>query len=87
MTDTPPEVEARLDALFAQRSGSDRVRMVCEMFDFARALVTADIRARHPEISAAELRVQIFERMYDDDVDPETRARVIARLRRGPAAT
>jgi hypothetical protein len=87
MTDTSPEVEARLDALFARRSGSDKVLMVCEMFDFARMLVVADVKARCPDISDTELRVKIFERTYGDDVDPETRARVIARLRGGPAAT
>jgi len=87
MTDTSPEVEARLTALFAQRSGSDKVLMVCEMFDFARALVVARIKADCPGISDTELRVKIFERMYGDEVDPETRARVIARLRREPTTS
>ena len=41
MNDTPPDVDARLTALFMQRSGSDRVRMTCEMFDLARALMIA----------------------------------------------
>ena len=84
MNDTSPEVEARLNALFAQRSGSDRVLMVCEMFDFARALMVANITSESPAITATELRVKIFERMYGNDVDPDTRARVIARLRREP---
>ena len=82
MTDTPPDVEARLAALYAQRSGSDRVRMACEMFALARALVVANIRADTPDISAADLRVKIFERTYGDDLVPDDRARVIARLRR-----
>ena len=82
MTDTPPDVEARLAALYAQRSGSDRVRMACEMFALARALVVANIRADTPDISAADLRVKIFERTYGDDLLPDDRARVIARLRR-----
>jgi CMP-2-keto-3-deoxyoctulosonic acid synthetase len=82
MTDTPPDVEARLAALYARRSGSDRVRMACEMFTLARALVVANIRADTPDISAADLRVKIFERTYGDDLVPDDRARVIARLRR-----
>ena len=81
MNDTTPEVEARLAALFATRSGSDRVRMACEMFTLARALMVANIRAEAPGIAATELRVQIFERTYGDDLDAETRARVVARLR------
>ena len=81
MSDMPPEVEARLGALFAERSGSDRVRMACEMFTLARALMVANIRAEAPDITATDLRVKVFERTYGDDLDLEERARIIARLR------
>ena len=82
MSDTPREVEARLSTLFAQRSGSDRVRTACEMFTLARALMVANIRTEAPDLTAAQLRVKIFERTYgNDDLDAEARARVIARLR------
>jgi hypothetical protein len=60
VNDTPPDIEARLGALFAARSGSDRVRMACEMFTTARALMVADIRGRDPAVTDAELRVRIF---------------------------
>ena len=80
MNDTPPDVDARLSALFATRSGSDRVRMACEMFTLARALMVANIRADAPGITATELRVTIFERTYGHELDAEARARVIARL-------
>ena len=81
MNDTPSEIEARLTALFAQRSGSDRVRMVCEMFDLARALIVGRIRAEEPEIAANDLRAKIFERTYADDFNSHDRARIAARLR------
>ena len=81
MNDTPPDVDVRLTALFMRRSGSDRVRMTCEMFDLARALMIANIRAENPDITDAELRVSIFERTYRDDFDAADRARIIARLR------
>jgi hypothetical protein len=81
MNDTPPEVEARLRELFMQRTASDRVRMVSEMFDLARALVIAGIKAEWPDITPSELRVKIFERTYGDDLDADTRARTIGRLR------
>ncbi len=81
MTDTPPEVEARVRALLAARSGSDRVRMACEMFTMARALIGADIGRRDPALSPVEQRVKLFERLYADDLDEATRTRVVARLR------
>lgn len=82
MNDTPPEVAAELDALMAQRSGSDRVRMACEMFDLARKLVVADIRARNPGISETLLRVLLFERLYGNDFSNDERARIEAALAR-----
>jgi hypothetical protein len=81
VSDTPHAIEARVAALYAARSGSDRVRMVCEMFTTARALMVADIRRGDPAVSDAELRVRIFERTYGDDLDAATRARVVTRLR------
>jgi hypothetical protein len=81
MNDTSPDVEARLRDLFMQRSGNDRVRMVSEMFDLARALVVARIKAESPDVTPQELRIKIFERMYGDDFDADARARIIARLR------
>ena len=81
MNDTPRDVEDRLRALFAARSGSDRVCMACEMFTLGRALMVANIRAEAPDITATELRVKIFERTYGDDMNPDDRARIVARLR------
>jgi hypothetical protein len=81
MRDTQPEVDAAFTALFAARSGSDRVRMACGMFDAAKALATAGIRAGHPAISPADLRQQIFDRLYFGDFDAATRARLISALR------
>ena len=81
MKDTPPDVEEQFAALFRQRSGSDRVRMACEMFDLGRALMVANIKAQHPGIAGAALRVKIFERMYGSDFTPDERIQLAARLR------
>jgi hypothetical protein len=81
MKDTAPEVDAAFTGLFAARSPSDRVRMVCDMFDAAKALAAADIRSRCPDISSADLRVQIFDRLYCGDFDAATRARIVSALR------
>ena len=81
MNDTPPDVALALDALMARRSGSDRVRMACEMFDMARALAVAAITADEPTISRERLRVALFERFYGEDFPDEDRARMVATLR------
>ena len=84
MNDTPPDVRAAFTALLMQRSEGERAMMAFEMFDLARALMTADIRARDPGIAETELRVQIFERTYGSDFDGADRARIARRIRGGP---
>jgi hypothetical protein len=83
MNETPPEVDRAFTTLIMQRSESDRAMMAFEMFDLARALMTADIRTRDPGISDLELRVLIFERTYGADFDVVDRAKVVERIRRG----
>ena len=85
MNDTPPDVRAAFTALLMQRSEGERAMMAFEMFDMARALMTADIRARHPDVTETELRVQIFERTYGNDFDEADRARITRRIRGGSA--
>ena len=86
MNDTPPDVGATFTALFMKRSEGERAMMAFEMFDMARALMTADIRASHPGISATELRVKVFERTYGSDFDEADRVRIAARVRSGARA-
>jgi hypothetical protein len=86
MNDTPPDVQQTLTALMMQRSEHDRARMAFEMFDLARALMTADILARHPNIRAVETRVQIFERPDGSDFDRADRARMVQAIRECPFA-
>lgn len=81
MNDTPPEVRAAFTALLMQRSAGERAMMAFDMFDMARALMTADIRAHHPDITESELRVQIFERTYGRDFADVDRARIMRRIR------
>jgi hypothetical protein len=92
MSDTTPETMRALSALFARRSGSDRVRMACEMFDLARRLAVADLKAVEPSITEERLRESLLERFYGDDLSEEDRRRVIMTWRRRsgsrpPAAT
>jgi hypothetical protein len=85
MNDTPPDVAREVEQLMAQRSGSDRLRMACEMFDLARALAVAAIRAAHPGISEEHLRIELFERFYGEDFSEQERARIVASINSGPA--
>ena len=81
MKDTAPDVEAAYAALLAACSAADRLRMTCDMFDTAKALMAAGIRVSEPAISREQLRIRMFERLYLDDFDQPTRQRIIRQLR------
>lgn len=83
MNDTSPEMAKRFAQVLRERSGSDRVRMVSDMFETARALVIASVRAQQPDISEADLRAQVFRRVYASDFTAEDLVSIGDRLKTG----
>lgn len=61
MTDTPPEIAEMVRARLMARSGEERFRMGVEMFEAARRMVLASLP---PDLSEAERKRQLFERLY-----------------------
>ncbi len=84
MRDTPPEVAALHRRLLLQRSGEERLRMGCAMFDAARALVRASLASSAAAGRGGDLRVQLLRRTYGRDLPPDVLARVEERLGREP---
>ncbi len=84
MRDSSPQVDAAFAARFAARSPIERLRMACAMFDEAKALAAADVRARRLDLSPSELRVQIFDRLYLGDFTAAERERIHRALRSEP---
>jgi hypothetical protein len=80
VNDTSPEMEARYRAMLLARSGPERLAMGCAMFEDARRLVAASIRAANPNISEAELQRAIFLRFYGHEFEPEQRERILAHI-------
>ena len=78
MNDTPEAVQNFYRRLLMRRSGSERVKMGCAMFDTARALARASLRGR--SYNDDELRVHLFVRTYGGDFDAETVERISAWL-------
>ena len=66
MHDTPHEIEMRMQAMLAERTPAERLRMASQMFDTGLALLKAGIKQDTPDISEAELRCEIFRRLYGD---------------------
>jgi hypothetical protein len=80
MKDTSDGVAALYRRLLMERSGVDRLRMASDMFTFARECALAGLRAdgvTDPE----ELQVRLFLRLHGQQLSPEVRDRVAARIR------
>ncbi len=82
MKDTFNDSEIAFARRFAAVAPIDRLRMVSEMFESAKRLIAASIRSAEPDISEAELRVRIFDRLYAGDFDEAVKVRLRAALRR-----
>lgn len=70
MSDTSIEVTSLLAREYAARPPAERVRMAAMMFGTARKLVQAGIRSQHAGITDVELRVQVLQRLYGDELTP-----------------
>ena len=76
MKDTLEAVQNLYRTLLMHRSGIERLKMGCTMFDTARALARANLRLTcHTDDG---LRVRLFVRTYGGDFDAETTERIAA---------
>jgi hypothetical protein len=80
MNDTSPKVERLLRQRFMARSGEERLAMGCAMFDDAKALVLAGLRAERPSMDDRECRVQLLRRLYGRGEDEPRFKRISARF-------
>lgn len=78
MIDTPEVVSRRYRALLMSRPAADRLRMGCDMFEAARALIRAGVTESGEQVT----RQALFLRTYGADFDAETRRRILARMGR-----
>ncbi|MFN2433243.1 MAG: diaminopimelate epimerase, partial [Gemmatimonadota bacterium] len=85
MNDREPAVARLVQRLLLERSGDERLKMGCAMFDAARALVIASLSIESETSPAADLRRSLLLRTYGRDLPPDVLAGVVARLARDPA--
>ncbi|OIO10540.1 MAG: hypothetical protein AUJ52_03940 [Elusimicrobia bacterium CG1_02_63_36] len=81
MNDTDRKVERLLRTLLMSKSDEARLAMGCSMFDDAKAIALAGLRAERPGMDDLECRVQLLRRLYGQDLGEPRLKRVSARLR------
>lgn len=63
---TPEQAEKLQIEVWRGLSLEERFRIVCGMIEDGFALVSASIRAAHPEYTPEEFRAALRKRIYDD---------------------
>lgn len=81
-TDTSTLVAHRYHQMLLARSGAERLKMGCAMFDASRALMRAGLRQREGLTDAAEERVRLLLRTYGEDLDPGAVTLIVKLLKR-----
>lgn len=77
MTDTHPDIEAHLRALYRARTPAERVAMATALYTSAKELARAGIRMQAGDISEREMRRRLFLRFYPDDFPEPQRAAIL----------
>ena len=80
MKDTTPPNEALLRELFAERSGEERLKMGCAMFDDAKKMMLSGISSEMPHASRQELKRVLFLRLYGEELGKEKAEQILSFL-------
>lgn len=78
--DTHPQVFKEYQKKIMSKSGAQRLQMACSMLATAKALMKADLLSRFPNLTAIEIRNEIFKRLYANDFSPEEIDQIIRKL-------
>ena len=68
------------------KSPGERLKMGADMFDAAKELVIAGLKAEGVETDE-DLRVGVFLRFYGHEFEPDERSRIVERLRQAVSSS
>ena len=80
MNDTPRQIEQRYQKMIMSRTPSERLTMACKMYDSGRKLVISGILTTGHQLTDAQLRGQIFMRMYRGDFSVAETKRIFEKI-------
>jgi len=80
MNDTPTQIQLRYKQMLMSLTPSERLRMVSKMYDSGRKLVISGIQNGRQQLNSAQLRGQLFLRMYGNDFTAADRERIINKI-------
>lgn len=81
MKDTSPEMEELFRKKVMARTGVERLKMGCSMFDTAKELIHASFRNQGIPLAGPEYREKLFLRTYGTDFDDDTLTKIVLHLK------
>jgi hypothetical protein len=80
MLDTHPDIAVRYRKMMMRRSGEQRLRMGCSMYDAARQIVRSAILETNAGVTDAEIKQETFLRFYGHEFSQDEIEKVISAL-------
>jgi hypothetical protein len=80
MNDTSPEIEARMARMMGLKTPIERMRMASSMFDAGKTLLEAGIRQQFGALNEAQMRTQVFIRMYGEDFSKPEIIKILSKI-------
>ena len=80
MNDAPTQIQLQYKKMLMSLTPSERLRMVSRMFDSGRKLVISGIQNGRQQLNTAQLRGQLFLRMYGSDFTAADRKRTVNKI-------
>jgi hypothetical protein len=80
MNDTYPDITIRFQNLMMHKSGEQRLLMGCSMYDSARQIVRSAVYNKHPQITAGQMKKEIFIRFYGLEFNKVDREKIFSVL-------
>jgi hypothetical protein len=68
LSDTSPEIEARMSELYAAMTPRQRVTRALSLSQFTRQLARAELRRQYPAASEEELRIRFAQRTLGEEL-------------------
>ena len=79
MNDTAPAIEKKLNQIYLNKSGEEKLLIALKMFETAREIVLSSLPKN---LSGKELRKELFLRFYGNEIDDSTKEEIMDRLKK-----
>ena len=71
LLDTPKEIRKIQNQIFFQKTVQERFKIGIEMIEDSKKIVENSIKIKNPQISANDLKIEVFKRFYKNDFSEE----------------